>query len=95
MTTDMSEYDEIPGMTWPVHAAFVNSGRLSSRLWVEVSLDQSGIVNVIGFLAIDIPVADASVTRKWLVAPESNISQFLMSSRSKLTVFNMLLVAYT
>ena len=93
VTTDTSECDDIPGMTCPVLAPLGNSGRSSSRLCVEVSLVPSGIVTVMGFVATDIPVADASVTKKWLVAPESNIAQSLISSRLKLIVFKMLLAA--
>ena len=93
-TTDTSEYDDIAWMTWPDCAAFGSSGRLSSCSWIEVSFEPSGIVTVIGLVAIVIPVADAFVTRKWFVAPDSNIAQFLMSSRMKLIVFKMLFVAY-
>ena len=64
MTTDMSEYDDIPDMTCPDRAAFGSSGRLSSRLPVEVIFEPSRIVTVMGFVAIDIPDADVSVTRK-------------------------------
>ena len=72
--TDMSQHGNISGMMWPEHAAFGNSGRSSSCEWVKVSLEPYGIVTVIRFLATEMPVADASVTRKWLVAPESNIA---------------------
>ena len=79
-------------MTCPVLAAG-NSERSSSLLCGEVSLVPSGIVTVMGFVATDVPVADASVTKKWLMAPESNIAQSLISSRLKLIVFKMLLAA--
>ena len=64
VTTDMSEYAVIPGMTWPVRAALGSCGRSSYYFCVEVSLEPSGIVTVTGFVATDIPVADVSVTRK-------------------------------
>ena len=62
---------------------------------VEVSFEPSGIVTVIGIVAIDISVADISVTRKSLVVPEFNIAQFLMSLRLMLIVFKMLLAAFS
>ena len=86
VTTDISEYDDIPGMMWPDCAACGGSGRSSSCLLVEVSLEPSEIVTMIGLVTIGIPVVDASVTRKWLVALGSNIAKFLMSLKSKLIV---------
>ena len=93
VTTDISEYDGIPGITLPVHAALGSSGRSCSRVCVEVSLEPSGIVMMIGFVASDIPIAYASVTRKWCLAPESNISQFSFPLGLELIVFNMFLAA--
>ena len=63
-TIGISEYDDIPGMMWLDRAVFGNSGRLSSRVWVEVSLESSGDMTVIRVLATGIPIADAPVTRK-------------------------------
>ena len=93
VTTDTSECDDIPWMTCPDLAALGNSGRSSYRLYAKVSLVPSGIVTVIGFVATDVPVSDASMTKKWRVAPESNIAQSLIFSRLKLIAFNMLLAA--
>ena len=92
-TADISEYDDITGTTWSLCATLGSSGGLRYSLCVKVSLHQSGIVTVIGFVAIDIPVSDASVTGKYRVAPESNIAQCVISLRLKLIVFKMLLAA--
>ena len=34
--TGMSEYDDITAMTWPDHAAFDNSGRVSYCVWDDL-----------------------------------------------------------
>ena len=80
-------------MTCPDLAVLGNRGRSSARLGAEVSFEPSDIVTVIGFVATDIHVSEASMTNKWLVAPESNLVQPLMSSRLTLIVFNMLFAA--
>ena len=75
----VSECDNIPGMTCPDLTALVSSGRSNSRMRVKVSFESSGIETMKRFVATGNPVDDAYVTRKWSVAPESNIAQSLMS----------------
>ena len=64
VTTYTSECDDISWMTYPDIAALGNRGRSSCHLRVEVSFEPSGILTVIRFVATDIPVADAYVTKK-------------------------------
>ena len=63
MTTDINEYDGIPGMMWADCVVFDSSGRLSC-LCVNIYLESSGIVTVIGFMATDMFLDETSVTRK-------------------------------
>ena len=93
VTTEISEYDDSTGMTWPVCATLGSSGGLRYSLCVKVSLHQSGIVTVIGFVSTDTPVAGASMTRKWCVVPESNIQQSFMALRLELITPNMIFAA--
>jgi hypothetical protein len=50
------------------------------QVCVDVTLSPFGICTVSGRDAGSMSMTGASVTRKWLVAPESNIAQFFRSS---------------
>ena len=50
-TTDISDRDANPGMTWPILTTMGSCGRLSSRTCVDFSVEPSGIVTVTGFVA--------------------------------------------
>ena len=79
-TTDTSDRDANPGMTWPIPAVIGSCGRSGSRTCVDFSVEPSGIVTVTGFFVGVTFVAVASMTRKWLVAPESSTAQSLLFS---------------
>ena len=61
---------------------------------VDVTRSPFGIWTVNGLTAGVISMTGAVVTRKWLVAPESNIAQFLRSAMSKSTVLSSDWAAY-
>ena len=64
VTTDTSEYADIPGKICPVRAALGRFGRSNSLVWVDVSLVPSGMVTVIGSFVGLTPVAAESMQRK-------------------------------
>ena len=79
-TTDISDHDAHHGMMWPILAAIVSYGRSSLRTCVDLSIEPSSMVRVTGFSTGGIYVPVASMTRKWLVAPESSTAQSLLVS---------------
>ena len=80
VTTDSRECDANPGMMWPICARVGRCGRSSRHRWVEATFFPSGSVTLICLSGISLFAMCASVIRKWLVAPESRIAQFLMLS---------------
>ena len=63
------------------------------QVWVDCTLSPLGSRAMRGTVAGMMLVADASVVRKWLVAPESRMAQFLMVAASVKIVLRRLAAA--
>ena len=79
-TNDISDRDANSGMTWPSLAAMGSCGRVSSCTCVDLSIVPSGMMMVTVVSAEVTVQAAASMTRKWLIAPESSTAQSLLFS---------------
>ena len=69
-TADIRDPADIPARLCLVRTTWGNCGRSNSRVWVEVSCYPSGIVTVIGSCVGLTYVADVSITRAQLGAPD-------------------------
>ena len=86
-TTEVSEYDAKSGMIWHSLALLGSCGMSRSPMCVECTWSPSGSVTDIGDTATCLLVTGAPTTRKWLLAPESNIYHSLMFFRLISTVY--------
>ena len=93
-TTEMSEYLSKPGRMCANLAACGSSGRSKSPVWVLCILSPSGSDTLMGCCAGFLLTVGALMTRKWLVAHESNTAHSCMLSRLMSTVLSSALAAY-
>ena len=73
-TTNISDCDANPGMTWPILAAIGSCGWSSLRTYVDLSVDPSGMMTVTRLYVGVTFVAIVSIKKQWLVALESSTS---------------------
>ena len=64
LTTERREWDANPGMICPIFAASGSSGIANVQVWVDCTCEPSGMVTLIGMVAIVISDVGASVTKK-------------------------------
>jgi hypothetical protein len=64
LTTDRREWDANPGMMCPILAASGSSGIAKVQVCVDCTCKPSGMVTLIGMVAIVISDVGASVTKK-------------------------------
>ena len=64
LTTDRKAWDANPGMMCPILAASGSSGIAKVQVWVDCTCEPSGMVTLIGMVAIVISDVGASVTKK-------------------------------
>jgi hypothetical protein len=88
LTADRSECEARPGMMWVARACGGNEGMLMVHVCVECTHSSLGRRAMMGLLVGTMLVAGGSVTRKWLVVPESRMAHCLMVSALVLIVFN-------
>jgi hypothetical protein len=86
VTTEIREWDARLGMMWARRAAVGSMGMSNSHVWVDVTRAPLGSRATMGVLVGVMLVAGAVDVRKWLVAPESRMAQFLTAVMSRLTV---------
>jgi hypothetical protein len=85
-TTLMSECNDNPGMMWARHAMAESLGKSNVHVYVDRTWSLLGRHAMMSLLASCTLVTGASVVRKFLIVPESNIAHLLMVSMSMLTV---------
>ena len=78
VTTDRSECEARPGMMWAARALRGRARMSSVHVCVECTLSPLGRHAIIGVVVCCTFEAGALVVRKWLVAPESRMAQWLM-----------------
>ena len=93
-TTDNMERDARPEMMWPSLAASGSLGSASMHVTVDLTCDPSGNLTMRGLITGCTLVIGASVTKKWLVAPKSNIAHSLMFVMLISTVASRAFAAY-
>jgi len=93
-TTERRECDAKPGMICPILATSGSSGIANLQVCVDCTCESCGMVTLIGVVAIFISDVGASVIKKWLVAPESNIAHSLMFSILMSTVCRSAFTVY-
>ena len=86
VTTEMREWEAKWGMMWAMRAAAGRVGMSNVHVCVDVTRSPLGNRAVMGLVVGVMLVAGAVDVRKWLVAPESRIAQFLIASTSRWTV---------
>ncbi len=82
VTTERRECDASPGRMCVAQAPGGRFGRSRVQVWVDCTLPPLGSCAMRSTVAGMMLVAGASVVRKWLVAPESRMAQFLMVAAS-------------
>ena len=87
VTMDRSECEARPGMMWAARALRRRVRMSSVHVCVECTLSPLGRHAIIGVVVCCTFEAGALVVRKWLVAPESRMAQWLMVSASVVTVW--------
>ena len=85
MRTEMREWDAKLGIMWG-WAAVGSAGISNVHVCVDVMRSPLGSRATMGLVVGVMLVAGAIDVRKWLVAPESRIAQFLTALMSKSTV---------
>ena len=78
---------------WPSLALVGSCGRFIVHVWVDDTHAPSGSLTLDGLLAGVTLVIGAAVTRKWFVAPESNIAQSFIDIMLMSTVDKIVLAA--
>jgi hypothetical protein len=78
VTMDRSECEARPGMMWAARASRGRAGMLRVQVCVECTCSSLGRHTMIGVIVCCTFEAGAVVVRKWLVAPESRMAQWLM-----------------
>ncbi len=86
MMTKMREWDAKLGMMWVRRAAAGSAGMSKVHVCVDVMRSPLGSWATMGLVVGVMLVAGAVNVRKWLVAPESRMAQFLRASMSNFTV---------
>ena len=86
-TTDRSEGKAKLGIMWAARALGGREGMSRVHICIECTRVPFGRRAMMGMVVGKILVAEASVVRKWLVAPESRMAQLLMVLASVLIVF--------
>ena len=93
VTTERRGCDASPGMMCAAQAPAGRFGRSRVQVWVDCTLSPLGSRAMRCTVAGMMLVAGASVVRKWLVAPESRMAQFLMVAASVEIVFRRMVAA--
>ena len=86
VTTKMREWDAKLGMMWARRATAGSAGMSNMHVCVDLTHSPLGSRATMGLLVWVMLVAGAVDVRKWLVAPESRMVQFLRASTSNFTV---------
>ncbi len=86
VTTNMREWEAKWGMMWARRAAAWSVGMFSVHVCVDITRSLLGSCVTMGVVVGVMLVMGAVDVRKWLVAPESRIAQFLMTLMSNWTV---------
>jgi len=82
----MREWDAKLGVMWAEQATEGSAGMSNVHVHVDVTRSPLGSQATMGLMVGVMLVAGAIDMRKWLVAPEWRIAQFLTASMSKSTV---------
>ena len=94
LATDISKWFVSPGRMWPTCAFCESSGRSSSHACDVLAIWLLGRDTRIGLMAFCLFVTGAAAVRKWLVAPESSITQRFASCFVKFTTLSSAATAY-
>jgi hypothetical protein len=86
VTTKMREWDAKLGMMWARQAAAGSAGMSNVHVCVDVTHSPLGSWATMGLVVGVMLVPGAVDVRKWLVAPELRMAQFLRASTSNFTV---------
>ncbi len=86
VTTEMREWDAELGMMWARQAAAGSAGMSNVHVCVEVARSPLGSRATMGLVVGVMLVVGVINVRKWLVAPESRMAQFLRASMSTFTL---------
>ena len=86
VTTERREWEARLGMMWARRAAAGSVGMSNVHVCVDFTRSPLGSRAMMGELVGSMLVAGAVEVRKWLVAPESRMAQFLMARTSRSTV---------
>ncbi len=82
----MREWDTKLGMMWARQAGAGSAGMFNVHVCVGITRSTLGSRATMGLVVGVMLVAGAVNMRKWLVAPESRMAQFLRASTSKFMV---------